>query len=72
MSEQKLPIIGTEEITEILNTTRERHGITSDEKLARYLGVSDQAIYRWRRGQIDKSARILVTLTRQLLQPASS
>jgi transcriptional regulator with XRE-family HTH domain len=72
MPENQLPIIGTDEVVEILNTVRERQGITSDEKLARYLGVSDQAIYRWRRGQIDKSARILVTLTRQLLQPASS
>lgn len=72
MPEQLLPIIGTEEIVHLLNTTRERHGITSDEKLARYLGVSDQSIYRWRRGQIDKSARILVTLVRQILQPTSS
>lgn len=69
---EQLPIIGNDEIVDILNTTRTRHGITSDEKLARYLGVSDQAIYRWRKGQIDKSARILVTLTRQLLQPVNS
>lgn len=69
---EQLPIISNDEIVDILNTTRTRHGITSDEKLARYLGVSDQAIYRWRKGQIDKSARILVTLTRQLLQPVNS
>lgn len=67
-----LQMIDTQEIATILDTTRQRHGITSDEKLAHYLGVSDQAIYRWRRGKIDKSARILVALTRQILQSPGS
>lgn len=61
----------TEDIVEILNSVRARHGITSDEKLAQMLGVSDMAIYRWRRGQIDRAARIMVTLARQIT-PASS
>lgn len=65
MTEQ-LPTIGTPEIKELLDEARKRLGITSDEKLARYLGVSDQAIYRWRRGRIDKSALILATLARNL------
>lgn len=69
---EQLPIIDVEEIVDLLNATRARHSISSDEKLAHYLGVSDQAIYRWRKGQIDKSARILVTLARQLLQPVGS
>lgn len=60
-----LPIIGTSEIEQLLDKTRERYGITSDEKLARLLGVSGQAIYRWRRGQIDRSARVLATLMRE-------
>lgn len=59
-----MPLIGTPEIKELLDATRARFGITSDEKLAHFLGVSDQAIYRWRRGQINKSALILVTLVR--------
>ncbi len=69
-----LPIVTpatTEDIIAILNTTRERHGITSDEKLAQLLGVSDQAIYRWRRGQIDRAARIMVVLARQTAPTAS-
>jgi transcriptional regulator with XRE-family HTH domain len=61
---EQLPIIDTAEIERLLDATRERYGLTSDEKLAHLLGVSDQAIYRWRRGQIDKSARILATLAR--------
>lgn len=62
---EPMSIIGVPEIQQLLDKTRERHGITSDEKLARLLGVSDQAIYRWRRGQIDKSARVLATLMRE-------
>lgn len=60
-----LSLIGTDEIIQILNATRKRYRLSSDQKLAQLLGVSHQAIYRWRRGQIDKSARILVTLVRQ-------
>lgn len=62
---QEIPIIDTDDIVQLLNATRERYGLTSDEKLAQLLGVSDQAIYRWRRGQIDKSARIFATLARE-------
>lgn len=62
---ERLPIVDTQAIIELLDTTRERHGISSDEKLAQLLGVSGQAIYRWRRGQIDKSARIMLTLAKQ-------
>lgn len=64
MSEM-MPIIDIPEIEQLLDSARERYGITSDEKLAQLLGVSGQAIYRWRRGQIDRSARILATLMRE-------
>ena len=37
-----LETVDTQEIITLLDVTRERHGITSDEKLAHYLGVSDQ------------------------------
>lgn len=60
----QLPVIDIPEIKRLLDATRERHGFTSDQRLAQFLGVSDQAIYRWRRGQIDRSARILATLMR--------
>jgi transcriptional regulator with XRE-family HTH domain len=56
--------IGIPELEELLDRTRQLHGLSSDEKLAQFLGVSDQAIYRWRRGQINKSALILATLVR--------
>lgn len=61
---ESLPIADTPTIGRLLDATRERYRISSDEKLARLLGVSDQAIYRWRRGQIDKSARVMATLAR--------
>ena len=54
------------EINDLLDAYRARHGITSDEKLAARLGVSGQAIYRWRIGQIDRSARALLTMDRDL------
>lgn len=54
------------DIAELLDTYRARHGITSDEKLAARLGVSNQAIYRWRRGQIDRSARVILAVAREL------
>jgi predicted transcriptional regulator len=65
MDIEQIPIADTQAIVELLDATRERYGIRSDEKLAQLLGVSDMAIYRWRRGQIDKSARIMLTLSRQ-------
>lgn len=49
-------------INQLLNLVRTRYGLTSDEKLAQRLGVSSMAIYRWRRGQIDKSTRVLLPL----------
>jgi transcriptional regulator with XRE-family HTH domain len=58
--------IETESLSALLNRYRERHGITSDERLAAALGVSDVAIYRWRKGQINKSALILAALILEL------
>lgn len=52
----------TEQINTLLDGFRERHNITSDESLSRVLGVSDSAIYRWRRGKIDRSAAILAAV----------
>lgn len=62
MTVQTLDLIDTDVIKNLLDAARKRYQLSSDEKLARLLGVSDQAIYRWRRGQIDRSARALVTL----------
>lgn len=47
-------------VNELLDEIREREGITSDEALGRRLDVSGQAIYRWRKGQIDKIAKALL------------
>ena len=54
-----IDLVAIQEINDLLDAYRARHGITSDEKLAARLGVSGQAIYRWRIGQIDRSARAL-------------
>ena len=56
-----VPMIG-----ELLDNYRSRHNITSDEKLAARLGVSDVAIYRWRTGKIHKSALLLLAIDREL------
>lgn len=64
--DQAVPLIETQDICDLLNAYRQKHGITSDEKLAQVLGVSGQAIYRWRRGEIDRSARALATIVLQL------
>lgn len=45
----------------ILDHIRSTENISSDEKLARKYDVSDMSIYRWRRGIVDKSTKILVT-----------
>ncbi len=66
-----IKIVETHEVVELLDRVRERYNISSDEKLAKILGVSDQAIYRWRRGQFNKSTRVILSLERQLQSPPS-
>lgn len=66
MSDQQISRPGSPEINALLDAYRERHNITSDEKLAARLGVSDQAIYRWRRLEIAPSALILLAMDREL------
>lgn len=63
---QAITPLGKIEINGLLDTYRERHGITSDEKLADRLGVSSQAIYRWRRLEIADSTLILLSVDREL------
>lgn len=61
----QIPLIDATAIGQILDDARARYNLTSDEQLAELLGVSDQAIYRWRRSIIDRSALALVTLLRE-------
>lgn len=69
--DQPIKIVETHEVVELLDRVRERYNISSDEKLAKILGVSDQAIYRWRRGQFNKSTRVILSLERQLQRSPS-
>lgn len=50
-------------ITDLINQTfdqiKEQKALRSDAALARYIGVNDMAIRRWRRGEISPSLRIL-------------
>lgn len=67
----------TFELIDIVNRTldqvRAEQRISSDEALARYLGVSNVAVYRWRNGVLPKAARILLPLvTKQSFAPALS
>jgi transcriptional regulator with XRE-family HTH domain len=60
----QIPLIEINEIGKIMDAARERHGLSSDEKLAALLGLSDLTIYRWRRGEIGLGARVIATLLR--------
>lgn len=50
-------------ITDLINQAFDRikqdRQLRSDAALARYIGVNDMAIRRWRRGEISPSLRIL-------------
>jgi|GEM_PF-5043376 len=52
----------TELLNTVLNTIRAEHNLRSDEALRQHIGVSDLTIYRWRRGEMGKSARKLIPL----------
>jgi transcriptional regulator with XRE-family HTH domain len=67
-----IEIIDTDDIIRLLDATRSRHQLTNDDQLGCLLGVSGQAIYRWRRGQISKSARVLATLMREIEQSTAA
>lgn len=56
-------------VNELLDEIREREGITSDEALGRHLGTTGQAIYRWRKGQIDNIARALLPYALRRIAP---
>lgn len=47
-------------INALLDCIREREGFTSDLALGQYLGVSGQAIYRWRKGYTGEIGRKLL------------
>ncbi len=47
-------------VNELLDAMRAEHQVTSDEALAHAIGVNKLTIWRWRTGQLDKTARILV------------
>lgn len=65
----KITPVHIQQINDLLDTYRERHNISSDEKLAAIVGTSDTAIYRWRNGRIDKSALILLAMDRDVQSP---
>lgn len=56
-------------VNSLLDRIREEQHISSDEKLAHLLGVSDQAIYRWRRGQFG-GAKVAIVLLPLVLKHA--
>lgn len=50
-------------ITDLINQTfdqiKQREKLRSEAALARYIGVNNMAIRRWRRGEISPSLRVL-------------
>lgn len=46
-------------VNKLLDEIRQREGLTSDQALGCYLGTTGQAIYRWRKGQLDNIAKLL-------------
>ncbi len=61
-----------DDLTALVNQTfdkaRTTLDLSSDEKLARHLGVSNVAIYRWRKGELSRPAKILIPLVAQYFQ----
>ena len=55
-----MPTDSTHIVNMILNEIRAHEGISSDAMIGQHLGVSGQAIYRWRKGQITKMMRVLL------------
>jgi AraC-like DNA-binding protein len=47
-------------VKQILDRIREENNLNSDDALAQHLHVSDTAIYRWRKGELHKSVKILL------------
>ena len=62
VKEPRMPLIDLQTLNAILNSVREQHGLTSDDALGDLFGVTGQAIYRWRRGEISRSALALATV----------
>jgi hypothetical protein len=55
----------TKHINALLDHVRAVHGLTSDDALAKELGVNNMIVYRLRRGIMQKGARVLFTLVTQ-------
>ena len=51
----------TEVVNAALDRARQAHGLT-DEALAEKLGIEASTLWRWRKGKISKSIRILIPL----------
>lgn len=49
-------------ITQLLKEIADAHGFTTELQLAKHLDVSTVALWRWRRGDLDKSTRVLVPI----------
>jgi hypothetical protein len=64
--------IDVADVPALIDAFKHRHGIKSDAALSRRLGVSEMAIYRWRRGQIEPATLALMTLTFHLPIPDSA
>lgn len=55
-------------INEIIDREKQQRGITSDAELARELGLSHNAIPRWRQGKVHPKTFTLVLLLHQQAQ----
>lgn len=51
-----------EMIKQLLDEIATEHGFTKEEELAEYLKVSTVALWRWKKGHLDKSTRVLVPI----------
>lgn len=49
-------------VNDILDTAKKQHNIPSDAQLAKTLGVSHVAIWRWRRGELREQTIALLSL----------
>jgi transcriptional regulator with XRE-family HTH domain len=58
-------------VNQILDQLANAEGLTTERELARRIGVTEMSIFRWRRGEIGKAARLLLPLAIGQQPPAA-
>ena len=65
-------MVAQELVNTLFDHIKEQNALTSDEALARHIGVPGMYIWRWRRGEYSASTKILLPLVALYGTPAHS